>query len=211
MIAPGTKPGGTGMLAWLGANKDALLAFAAIVITPVLALFGMVLSQRNMARSLAIQHEAMQKNLDVAVHQLVNAERTLRQQARVATAGIVGGIERERLERFSSRCARLLELFEELSNKESRLETYADPREFVRLNREMGGVANELKLLVPEGLASAFFAMAASGLVMAASAKDIGTRLKAQEEFIQRAREVTTLWHARIGRLVDPGDDAPAR
>lgn len=139
MIAPGTKPGGTGMLAWLGANKDALLAFAAIVITPVLALFGMLLSQRNMARSLAIQHEAMQKNLDVAVHQLVNAERTLRQQARVATAGIVGGIERERLERFSSRCARLLELFEELSNKESRLETYADPREFVRLNREMGG------------------------------------------------------------------------
>jgi hypothetical protein len=212
MIALATKPDGAGMLAWLGANKDALLAFAAIVITPVLALFGMVLSQRNMARSLMIQREAMQKNLDVSVHQLVNAERQLRQQARVATAGIVGAIEREQLERFSSRCARLLELHEEVSNKESLLETYAEPREFVRLNREMGSIANELKLLVPDGLTSSFFAMAASGLVVAASVKDLGRRLEAREEFIRRAREVTALWHARIGRLVEAGDDgAPAR
>ncbi len=144
------------MPAWLGASKDALLVLAAVVVSPAVALFGLMLTQRNMTRSLAIQRDAMDRNFNVAMCQLRNAERQLRQQARVAVAGIVGGSERERLERFSSRCARLLELFDERSNKEDRLEEYAEPREFVRLGREMSGIANELKLLVLEVLTPVF-------------------------------------------------------
>lgn len=200
------------MLAWLGANKDALLALAAIVVTPAVALLGLMLTQRNMARSLEIQAGTMATNLNIAARQLTNAERQFRLQARLAAAGIVGAIERERLDRFTLRCARLLELCEERSNKENLLEKFTDDREFMRLDREMSGIAHELKLIVPDGLASSFFATAASGLVLAAGRRgDIGQVMNAREEFIRRAREVTALWQARIAGMVEIGDeDVPA-
>ena len=193
------------MMAWLGANKDALLALAAVVVSPAVALFGVLLSQRNMARSLAIQGEAMEKNLDVAVRQLVNAERQFRMQASIASAGILGAIQRAQLETFITRCARLLQLHEEVANKEARLEKYADSDEFVRLHREMDGIAAELKLLVPEGVTAGFFHMEARDLIMTVQSRDIGRRLKASEAFVSRAREIAAQWRAAIGGLVDDG------
>ncbi len=192
------------MWGWLAANKDALVALAAVVVSPAVALFGLMLTHRNMTRSLAVQRTALEANLAVADRQLANAERQFSQQTSVARAGIVSGMERQRLETFLARCARLLQLHDEVGNKESGLEQYEDRDEYVRLNREMHGIRLELELLTPHDLASLAFLQRAGDLIMSCTAKDLGKRLSAREQFMSEAKTVAALWRADISRI--PGD-----